>query len=298
MSMKKKIIREEKSKKVEVLPINPIDPDSELIEFVKRNHQAAVDYRGKFKGAWDRIIEQIRCVHPSAWGEKEDWQSKVFIPQQAKKSETAFSYLDKMLFGQKRFFNITGVEKKDKEESGYIEDLYDVIFDRGNFYLENDFVLNEGCQIVTCFLKLLIKPDRSGLDFIWRSTYNISFDPSCGYNFHKAKYVCDEYKKTLNELVDDLSKPNPLYTREVIQKVIDLAEQAGQGKSDADLTTIKGIDGTAQIVIAKDWFEVIVVEYWGKVKEVIEEKSGDKTIKQFRTKDKIVVVVNDKVKIR
>jgi len=292
--MKKSI----KKIKSEQKPVDKVDVDIEIVDFVKRNHSTAVDYRKKFKTVWDNIISQIRCVHPEAWKNKEDWQSKVFIPQQAKKTEAAAAYLDKMLFGQKRFHNISGVEKKDKEESGYIMDLYDVVLDRGNFYLENDFIMHEACDIGTGFIKMLVKPDRSGIDFIWRSAYNISFDPSCGYNWNKKKYVCDEYKKTIDELVDDLSNPAPLYSKEAIQKVIDEAEEAGQGKTDADLVTVKGIDGTSQVTIAKDWFEVNVVEYWGKVKESFDEKSGEKTIKQYRMVDKIVVVVNDKVKIR
>lgn len=285
-------------KKAQVKAIQPPDPDLEKIEFVKRNHEAAVKYRRKFSDVWDNIIKQIRCVHPKEWDEKEDWQSKVFIPQQAKKSETAFAYLDKMLYGQKRFYNISGVEKKDKEEAGYIMDLYDVIFDRGNFYFENDFVLHEGSDIGTGFIKTLVKPDQTGLDFFWRSAYNISFDPTCGHNWANVKFVCDEYKKTIPELVAELDKPNPLYAKEAIQKVIDTAEEIGKGKSDEDLVAVKGIDGTSEITIAKDWFEVVVVEYWGKVKESFEEKVGDNTIKKFRMVDKIVVTVNDKVKIR
>lgn len=294
---KTEIIKKIKTQKQpESKPVNQINPDSDLIDFVKRNHSAAVEYRQKFKSVWDKIVQQIRCVHPTAWAEKDDWQSKVFIPQQAKKSETAAAYLDKMVFGVKRFFNIMGVEKKDREQEGYLMDLYDVILERGNFYFENDFVLHESVDIGTGFMKILVKPDRSGLDFVWRSAYNVSFDPSCGYNFSKAKYVCDEYKKTIDELVDDLSKPNPLYKRDAIQKVIDAAEESGKGKADQDLVTVKSIDGTSQVTIARDWYEVSIVEYWGKVKESFDNK--DKQVKDFRMVDKIVVTVNDKVKIR
>lgn len=290
--MKQKI---KKTPKIEIQPINVVDPDTELVEFVKRNHSNAVTYRQKFTPIWDKIVKQIRCVHPDDWGNKDDWQSKIFIPQQAKKTETAASYLDKMLFGQKRFFSIVGNEGKDKERDGFIADLYDTIFDRGNFYLENDFILGEGCNIGTAFCKVLVKPDRTGLDFIWRSAYNISFDPTCGYNFYKAKYVCDEYKKTINELVDELKKPNPLYSRSAVQKVIKAAEEAGKGKADQDLCAVKSIDGTEQVQISKDWFELNIVEYWGKVKTSFKDKEG---IEKYSMVDKIVVTVNDRIKIR
>lgn len=288
-------VKDKTKKSVVKQPDKTPSSDNEIVEFVKRNHTAAVDYRKKFKNNWDKVIGQVRCVHPPEWANKEDWQSKVFIPQQSKKSETASSYLDKMLFGQKKFYNITGIEKKDKERDGYISELFDVVFDRGNFYFENDFVLHEACDIGTGFIKVLVKPDRSGLDFVWRSAYNISFDPSCGYNLYKSKYWCDEYKKTINELVDDLNKPNPLYTKESIQKIIDAAIEAGTGKSGEDLVAVKGIDGTSQVTISKDWFEVDVVEYWGKVKESFKDTEG---ISKYRMADKIVVVVNDLIKIR
>lgn len=287
-----------KQSDTQIKPINEPNPDGEIIEFVKRNHDAAVEYRRKFKPTWDHIIEQIRCVHPAAWSEKEDWQSKVFISQQAKKSETAHAYLDKMLFGQKRFFNIAGVEKNDKEEAGFIMDLYDVTFDRGNFYFENDHVMKEGCDIGTGFIKMLVKPDQSGIDFIWRSAYNISFDPSCGYNWAKCKYVCDEYKRTIDQLVSDLDNPKPLYTKEAVQRVIDEAARAGQGKSDQDLVTIKSIDGTSQVSISKDWYELNIVEYWGKAKKSFTEGDGENKKTKYKFSDRIIVMVNDTIKIR
>ena len=127
-----------KQKEIEVNDFVPYDPDAELVDFVRRNHDAAVDYRKKFKDKWDMIIQQVRCVHPSAWANKESWQSKVFIPQQTKKVETARAYLDKMLFGVKRFFNISGVERRDKDLEGNMMDLFDVVLDRGNYSLKND----------------------------------------------------------------------------------------------------------------------------------------------------------------
>ncbi|HNX02867.1 MAG TPA: hypothetical protein PKM71_04310 [Candidatus Cloacimonas sp.] len=289
------------SKKASVKKTVVTDPESEIVDFVSRNHKAATDYRDKFKNNWDRIVEQIRCAHPSEWKEKEDWQSKVFIPQQAKKTETAFAYLDKMLFGQKRFFNIAGVEKNDKEESGYLMDLFDVTLDRGNFYFENDFVMHESCDIGTGFIKTLIDYDSegkaTGLKFVWRSAYKISFDPSCGYKWN-PKYVCDEYKKSIQELISELDSGDPLYTKEAIQKVIDAGVEAGQDKGEQDLVTIRGIDGTSQVTISKDWNEVNVVEYWGKAKEKFTDDSGEETIEKYRVVDKIIVVVNNKVKIR
>lgn len=278
----------------------PVNTDGDTIDFVVRNHEAGVKYRDKFKGTWTEIIQQIRCCHPSAWSEKEEWMSKVFIPQQAKKSETAIAYLDKMLFGVKRFFNILGVEIRDKEKEGAMMDLYDVVMDRGNFYLENDFILQEGSQIGTGFLKMLVRPDRTGIDFVWRSAFNISFDPSCGYNFYKSKYVCDEYKKTINELVDELKKPNPLYSRESIQKIIDAGVVAGkaEGKADEDLVAVKGIDGTDQVIISKDWYEVNLVEYWGLAKQKYTVDDGKETIEKFKMVDKIITIVNDSIKIR
>lgn len=279
-----------KTKEFEKILVKP-DPDAELISFVNTCHQHGDNYRKKFKDRWDTIEEQIRCVHPDDWDEKEDWQTKIFIPQQAKTVESAYAYLDKMLFGTKRFYSITGVEKRDKEEEGYLTELYANVLDRGNFLFENDFVLNESSSIGTAFLKVLINPQRTGLQFVWRSPYNITIDPECGHKLEKARYVIDEYKKPITELIEETQNGTSLYKKDKVQALLDKAEEAAQGLSNEAQTTIKNIDGT-DIVISSEYKDISIIEFWGYARK------SDEAGKKYTYEKRIIAIANGKVKLR
>ena len=269
-----------------VLEAKP-NPDADIIAYVNECQQAGDKYRRQFKTRWDDIEAQIRCEHPEAWAKKEDWQSKVFVPQQSKTSETAQAYLDKMLFGSKRFYGIQGTEERDKEEEAAIEDLFDNVMNRGDFFIENDFVLNEGCSGPgTSFIKLLCNPQRTGITFAWRSVYNLTFDPSCGHKLENAKWIIDEYKRPLQDLINNAGTEKSLYSKEAIQSLLDDAEDAGRSLSEQALVTVKGIDGT-DVSIDPKYKEVNLVEYWGSIKD------SDK-----KYSEKIVTVANGRIVLR
>lgn len=271
------------------------DPDATVVSYVNECHTKGDEYRRKFKTRWDEIEAQIRCVHPEAWTEKEDWQTKVFVPQQSKTSETAQAYLDKMLFGSKRFFGIQGVEQRDKEEEAAIEELYDNFFERGSFPIENDFVLNEACSGPgTSFIKVTLKPDRTGLVFTWRSAYNVTLDPSACHKLEYSQYIIDEYERPLQTLVDDVTKGTSIYAKEKIDALVKAAEAAGQSLSDKALATVKGFDGTA-VSIDPAYKMVKLKEFWGMARTTEKSKDGKDTEKWD---DRIVVVANSTKCIR
>lgn len=272
------------------------DPDAEILSYVNECQSKGDTYRQKFKTRWDEIESQIRCVHPDAWAKKEDWQTKVFIPQQSKTSETAQAYLDKMLFGSKRFFGIQGVEERDKNEEAAIEDLYDNVMNRGNFFVENDFVLNESCSGPgTSFLKVTCNPQRTGLIFSWRSAYNITIDPAGFHKLENSQYIIDEYERPLQELVDNVDKSSSVYKKEAIQKLIDQAEMDGLSTSEKALTVIKGFDGTA-VNIDPNYKIVKIKEFWGMAKVSEKPKEGEKAKETWG--ERIIAVANGKVVLR
>lgn len=257
-------------------------------------------YRDNFKGTWNDIENQVRCVKPSAWSAKEDWQTKIFIPMQAKKSETARAYLDRMLFGQKRFYAVTGQEQDDNERDGHIMDLMDNFIQRGRFHYENDFALHEGVDIGTSFMKILVKDDKNKLNrrlsFHWRSAYNILFDPSVGTEFHKSAYVIDEMTVDISDLIKEVNDGTSLYGKEIIQKFIDHGVSQAIGASETDKSSVKGIDGTT-IYVEKAFKSIVITEYWGKVlkkrMEDIKTKDGNKTVEKWQFEDRIVTLFND-----
>lgn len=296
-----------KSKKKESVKVKEHSGrDLSLVEFVKDCNQAGKTYRDKFSPDWTAIESQIRCQHPDDWEDKEDWQSKVFIPQQSKISETAGAYLDKILFGQPMFFDIQGVEKRDKEKEGYLSELFLTLLNRGDFYSENDFILKEGVDIGTSFLKMTVAPDRMGLRFTWRSPFYLKFDPSCGHNFYNAKWIIDEYPKTLGEIIDSVNSPYPIYTKERVEAMLEMmhseVNQVMESDGEKAIAQIKSFDGT-EMLIPQKYMSVNISEFWGKVKVDIEtdidgDKGKKKTIKSFKYEDRIVAVVNDKFVLR
>lgn len=300
MSPKVKIskIRESK-KKAEKVKITPMDPNQALISFIRTCHENGIQYRDKFKPKWDKIESQIRVEHPPEWANKEDWQTKVFIPQQSKTSETAEAYLDKMLFGQKRFFNIKGIEKRDREMETELGTLYDTIFDRGDFSVENDFVLKEACSGPgTAFLKLTVKPDRTGINFTWRSPYNLIIDPDCGHRLKFAKYIIDEYKENIQTLIDDAKTENALYKEKEVRELLRVAEEIGQSETDEALVTVKSFDGTS-VQISSKFLMVNLVEFWGLIEKKKQIKNEDGTSsEQLVYEERIVTVANNRVILR
>lgn len=271
--------------------------DDELVAFVMRCHETGEQYQRKFRSRWDIIESQIRCVHPSDWSKKEDWQTKIFIPQQSKTAETSHAYLDKMLVGQKRFYSIRGNDDRDRDEEEALSELYDYVLDKGDFFIENDFVFNEACgNTGTSFLKVLVRPDRKGLQFIWRSAYNIRFSPDCGHNLQKSPYITDEYRKPITELIEDVNKGNSLYTREAVMSLLEKGQEVGLSKTDQALVTVRGFDGV-DYQVPQDYLNVNLVEFWGMAKSTKKsEKKGEKDILSYE--EKIITIANGTVKLR
>ena len=243
-------------------------------------------YRDKFKGTWEEVEKQIRCVPPDAWDKKEDWQTKIFIPLQAKKEEIAVSYLNKMVFGKRRFFDILGVEKADQEDAQQLTNLIDGLLEIGKFRKENNFVLTEAIGSPgTSFNKILLGKDGF-IKFNWRSPYNVLIDPECGHDLSKARFIIDVYKKDIAYIIAQ-SKKDGLYekgTDEIARFLNDakleaksLEEKAGRGSTGTSeaMMTIKDIDGTTDISIPVKYKTIDVHECWVEVpneKGIYEER--------------------------
>ena len=265
--------------------------------FVIDAKMRGVEYRNKFISTWTEIENQIRCVTPDTWNSKEDWQTKIYIPQQAKKSEIAQSYLNKMLFGQKKNFDIEGVETNDKDRAENVERLIHLLLNK-NFHFENKFVMNEGIDLGTGFLKFSIAPTRDMINFSWVSIYKCVFDPACGHSMDNMRYWIHSMDKDLNFLRNEYKKEASIYNKAAIKEFFTEAEQEAvvlKGTSTAQtqnsntnpVTIVKGIDGTQDVMIPAKYLTVWLDEFWGKV-------PNDKG----EYEDRVVSIVNDKKVIR
>lgn len=242
---------------------------SELITYLGECKQSGMSYREKFRTTWDEVEKQIRCVPPDSWESKESWQTKIYIPLQAKKSEIACAYLGKMLFGKRRSFDITGVEREDSDDAQQIAKLIDLLLQSGDFEVQNNFVLHEAVDLGTGFIKLSMKPDGMGLDFLWRSIYNVVFDPECGHDLDKARFFGDLFRRDIRYVISRAKQEKFGYDRKVVQQFLDDASfeaQAENADSNKEpLMTIKSIDGTQDITIPSKYNTVDVDEWWVSV---------------------------------
>lgn len=272
----------------------------ELVNYVKDCIASGKRYRDNFKDTWDEIEEQIRLEPPDAWDNKEDWQTKVYLPMQAQASETAFAKLKKLLFTGK-FFDTAGVEQNDQENSNALVDLFYQILAVGKFEPVNDDTLRESVDMGASFIKFML--DESGVPvFVWRSAYNCFFDPECGNDFNKAKWWVDEFKRDIGFLIAEVNKSDSLYDKKEVQALLDDLTQDVTNYADEDLAQIKSIDGVYDVVIPKAKKNVSLHEYWGLVKELLkkqDEKTGDWTeTSEYIYKWRVITMANEKFIIR
>lgn len=244
--------------------------DNDKLKFLAECRSTGIEYRDKFTPTFDEVEKQIRCVPPDSWGQKEDWQTKIYIPLQAKNSEIVKSYLKKMIFGKKRSFDITGVEKEDHDDAFQLTNLIDVLLQSGNFEMQNDYVLQEGIDLGTGFIKMSMKPDGMGLDFMWRSVYNVVFDPECGHDFEKARFVIDLYRRDLRYVLENAKTDKSKYNKKIVEQFLKDAEDEASAMQSVEnnkepLMTIRSIDGTQDLTIPRKYATLDVDEYWIKM---------------------------------
>jgi len=260
--------------KAEKVPSGALS-DAELVVHLQECIRSGEEYRDRFRDTWEEVEKQIRCVPPEEWEKKDDWQTKIFIPLQAKKEEIAVSYLKKMVFGKGRFFDIQGHEASDHDQAQHLTNLVDVLLNLGRFSEANDFVVAEAVGSPgTSFLKVLMRPDGY-LEFTWRSPYNVLIDPECGHRLDRARFIIDVYRKDLAYLIQQ-ARGNGLYAkhRADIDAFLQMAaEEAkklhevyalGNTPTDAQesMTVVKGIDGTTDVTIPSRYKQLDFHECW------------------------------------
>jgi len=279
--------------------------DNELVAYITNCIQASENYRNQFTQGWQLIEEQLRCVHPSDWSLKEKWQTKVFLPLQSKTSEVVKSYLNKMIFGTDRNFDIAGSGEAEREQDDYLMELIDAIKSKGGFNVQKDFALQEAIDIGTSFLKILVNQDGNGVNFTWRSPYNCLIDPQAKHDFYLSKYWIDEYTKDLGDLVNEASKPNSLYDKDAVQRLLASGEVKSNpteeiNQSGINLETIRTIDGTGNITVPKEFTKVAIHEYWGvvKVKKTFRDEASNADVEYYEYEQRVVTIANKRAVLR
>ena len=247
-----------------------LSPEQQLNDYIKDHVVGCIkigdEYRQRFRKVWDELEKQVRQIPPGEWDQKEDWQSKVYIGQQAKTSEAAYANLNAMVFPSEKFFNMSATKNKNRDEEAALEDLIAAILGRGDFYYHKDFTLEEAVDHGTSFMKMIANADKSGLKFTWRSCYDVLIDPHCRNDWNKARYIVDQYQKDASFLIEEMRKGKAsLYDQQQLDAAVQyLNSQASTGRQE-EIERIKNIDGTGYLAFPKNYKTLLLNEYWGQI---------------------------------
>jgi hypothetical protein len=301
--------------------INDFMDKENRLKFVQDCIRASQDVVKQYRPKWDKILRQIRCVHPDEWDKKEDWQTRCYYPLQSKGSESATSNHNQISFPAD-FFDIIGFGPEDKEKALELKRLYKNFMETGQFFFNNDLAIEEGVDIGTAWMKILARPDGMGFNFFYRSSYVCSVDPSCGPNMQDARYWVDHMQKDIVWLMDQVRAKNPrgvIYDKEAIRAFLKTIKEEGdmlkggertggtapisgpantpQGTmSVKDLVTIKDVDGITDISIPKIYQSLNVDEFWGIVPKYERDKNG--CIIDVKSEWRVITVINERWIIR
>lgn len=247
--------------------------DEDIISFLLQCKKAAITYRDQFKSTWDECEQQVRCQLPSNYSLKEDWQTKIFIPMQSKDSEVAQAYLNKMIFGKTRNFDITGVEGDDVDDASNLVTLISTVMQNGGFQFENKFVMAEAVDIGTGWMKMTVDA-KGDLKYVWVSAYKGLIDPKCGHNIDKARYWIDQRERDIADLIAENKAGKGIYKKEMIGKFLDeavkeLESLKGKGSTGSNdvkeaMMNVRSIDGANEtsLQIPSKYSTVTVDEYY------------------------------------
>jgi len=262
----------------------------DILRISKEYVASGDEYIDRFIETWDECDRQIRCQKPTKWSKKKDWQTQIVTPLQSNTVESAKAYLKKMLF-PKKFFNIVGIQEKNKERDQYIEEIFDRFFSNGGFPLENDYALEEGCGIGTSFMKFPMRPDGMGPEFTNRELRKTRIDPQCGRNFDKSRFWIDTYVKDIGFIIEEARKDESLYDKEELKKIIEAAQsQVTKEMGDDKTMIVRSIDNTEDIKIPATWKNVTVHEIWGKYPKPLSDNGQPP--KEYVYEDRAVTIVN------
>lgn len=269
------------------------------VRFLLQCKRSGVLYQNQFRLTWNEIENQIRCVQPAEWAKKEDWQSKVYVSLQDKNSQVARSQMNDILFGSGRFFECVTDDDSESSDAQQLTTLMETLLNRSDFDVQNSFVVQEGVDFGTSFIKILMKPDGQGIKLVWRSAYQTLIDPYCGQDLDRARFLIDVYEKDINEIIQEARNPKSMYNKEIISKFLEDAKteaeslinnRSNQEGNTSDgfkqLMDVKSIDGTQFIPIPMAYAIVDVSEYWAKVPQT------DGT-----WKDKKITLLNNKYEL-
>lgn len=273
------------------------EKDKEVIKTVLELYDESKNYRDSFTSDWQNVEEQINCIPPKEWEDKEDWQTKVYIPSQFKISETSAAIMMELLFGQRDFFAVIGIDNdKDRQKETELKRFMTVLFEKGGFFKQNGYVMQEGCDTGTSFIKLLVDP-KTGIKYIWKSATDSFLDPMAITDFADSRYFIEEY----NEEIYSIMK-NPLYDKDKVDKLLLYLDGKTDKSKKSDLISINDTEGDTEYQISKTYKSVSIKEFWGflpvKKTKTIEKDGVNNEVEYYDYDMRAITIADDNCILR
>jgi len=271
--------------------------DKDLLRTISNIRYEAETYRDKFAPQWQEIEDQINIVPPSEWEDKDEWQTKIFIPLQFKVSETASAMMMELLgfTGRRQFFTVKGIDNdQDREQETELTRFINIILNEGGFFKHNGFVLQEAINIGTSLMKMIDSKTRTGIDFSFRSIIRGALDPQAIVDFEDSRYVMEWYNEDIADIM-----ANEEYTKKGRDELLEHLQSKGPGK--AKKTTLIGIansEGNAEFQISEEYASVDIEEFWGFFPIREEVTVNGKVKVQYRNEWRAITVADEKVILR
>ena len=259
-------------------------------------------YRDQEATTWSTIESQLACEAPSWWSEKEDWQTKVYIAQQFKTSESALSMLKEIIFGSGDFFSVMGIEGTDRAKQEYLRRFINVLLDMGGFHRHNDFVFKEGVDLGSSFMKIAIDPEQdmekwNGFKFAFVSCKDALIDcASSIVDFEESKFWIHQYYEHVQEVL-----VSPIYTDDKKDALLDhLQGKPGLNRTDAYIN-VQGVGaagGSRFFAIPLEYQTVLFEEVWGWWPVVKKVQVKGQEVEYTALEWKVVTIADEKIVMR
>jgi len=274
--------------------------NDEIVKYIVACKQESEDARTTRQEVWDKCWNAFNCYQD--YSKKEDWQSKIFIPKANTFVEQATSAVKKALVysPDMQFFNIEGVDEKDKKYAPLVQKLIKFWFKRIDFV--STFTNATRVAFITGYspVKLFWKKEpvykiEKNLD----EKGNITLSPEKTYDSKLCIVPIDPYNMFPDPYTDGINKPKYRIERSWVD-LADIKRLAEEGiyKNVNDLLndyapdeykkTLErlGIDTDNASEYRK---KVLIYEFWGD----IYDKDGD-----LQYENCLAVVANEKYLLR
>lgn len=156
---------------------------------------------------WTEIVSALNRKLPDRYNERQDWQSKRYLPVFTTLFNAIVGQMDKIMYPTKESFfdiipNDTGDTDAERIAANY-KRLYVAIISKGGFWKKKKSLLKECAMIGCSLLKLSWNKRNSTIDYHWISATNVYLDDSVVDDFKESSFFGETYEQSIVDMLDD-----------------------------------------------------------------------------------------------